>query len=90
MELAVLGDCTAAMRYFEQGYAILLADLEQGIERFNTLDGLRTLRQNYDDSMAPCTAFNPLPITDPNAETTAEPSIESGVAQPTPDPNLNQ
>jgi len=90
MELAVLGDCTAAMRYFEQGYAILLADLEQGIERFNTLDGLRTLRQNYDDSMTPCTAFNPLPITDPNAETTAEPSIESGVAQPTPDPNANQ
>ncbi len=89
MELAVLGDCAAAMRYFEQGYAILLADLEQGIERFNTLDGLRVLRQNYDDSMAPCTAFSPLPITQLTAETTAEPVIESGVAQPTPDPTRN-
>lgn len=91
MELAALGDCTAAMRYFEEGYAIVIEQIDTRAERYGTQDAMQQLRQNYDDSMAPCSAFNPIPVTGGlNPEVTEEPIIESGVAQPTPTPSADQ
>lgn len=58
MEMATLGDCTAAMRYFEEGYEIVNTEINNRSEIYGTIDALRQLRQNYEDSMTPCLAFS--------------------------------
>lgn len=83
LQVTGLGDCAAAMRYFDRGYEILERELRNRSERFATLDGLNQLRQDYEAAMAPCRAFNPVPVpADPDLD--SEGDGENGFDAPPP------
>lgn len=73
IQIAALGDCSAAMQYFEPGYAIALNAQANGSSRYGE-EAINALVQNYQDAMAPCQAFNPVPVPD----NTPTPDPESG------------